>query len=52
MTHTYDLDGERMPVFTNCNVCGIKLRTDDEEEIGMCDRCADAVIVEEVPDGE
>jgi len=27
-------------VFTNCNVCGIKLRTDDEEKMGMCERCA------------
>ena len=28
-------------VFTNCNVCGIKLRTDDENQMGMCERCAD-----------
>lgn len=27
-------------VFTNCNVCGIKLRTDDENQMGMCERCA------------
>lgn len=27
-------------VFTNCNVCGIVLRTDDEEQMGMCERCA------------
>jgi hypothetical protein len=26
-------------VFTNCNVCGIKLRTTDEDKIGMCERC-------------
>lgn len=28
------------PVFTNCNVCGIKLRTEEEDRIGMCERCA------------
>lgn len=27
-------------VFTNCNVCGAPLRTRDEDEMGMCDRCA------------
>jgi len=27
-------------IFTNCNVCGIKLRTDDEDQMGMCVRCA------------
>jgi hypothetical protein len=27
-------------VFTNCNVCGITLRTRDEDEVGMCERCA------------
>jgi hypothetical protein len=27
-------------VFTNCNVCGIKLRTADEDKMGMCVRCA------------
>lgn len=37
--------GERLyfdepQVFTNCNVCGIKLRTEAEDQIGMCDRCA------------
>ena len=29
------------PVFTNCNVCGIRLRTRDEDEMGMCEACAD-----------
>lgn len=29
------------PVFTNCNVCGIKLRTEAEDQMGMCERCAD-----------
>lgn len=28
-------------VFTNCNVCGIPLRTFEEEQMGMCDRCAE-----------
>lgn len=28
-------------VFTHCNVCGIALRTRDEDEMGMCERCAD-----------
>ncbi len=28
------------PVFTNCNVCGIKLRTPEDDGMGMCDRCA------------
>ncbi len=27
-------------VFTNCNVCGDKLRTADEDKMGMCERCA------------
>lgn len=27
-------------VFTHCNVCGIKLRTEDEEKMGMCERCS------------
>ena len=27
-------------VFTDCNVCGIKLRTESEHRMGMCDRCA------------
>ncbi len=38
-----DLDGGRLvkkPVFTHCNVCGIALRTEDEEKMGMCERCA------------
>lgn len=28
------------PVFSNCNVCGITLRNRDEDEMGMCERCA------------
>ena len=28
-------------VFTNCNVCGILLRTFSEERMGMCEECAD-----------
>lgn len=31
----------REVVFTNCNVCGRKLHNDAEEEIGMCEKCAD-----------
>lgn len=27
-------------VFSNCNVCGIPLRTFDEEAMGMCEQCA------------
>lgn len=27
-------------VFTNCNVCGIPLRTIEEESMGMCGSCA------------
>jgi hypothetical protein len=27
-------------VFDNCNVCGIALRTLDEDRMGMCERCA------------
>lgn len=27
-------------VFENCNVCGRKIRTPDEEEMGMCEDCA------------
>ena len=27
-------------VFTNCNVCGVVLRNRDEDEMGMCERCA------------
>jgi hypothetical protein len=33
-------DGDYGPVFTNCNVCGIQLRTRDEDEMGMCERCS------------
>jgi hypothetical protein len=32
---------EREVVFTNCNVCGRTLHTTDEEEMGMCQICAD-----------
>jgi hypothetical protein len=31
---------EHVFVFTNCNGCGIKLRTKDEDEMGLCERCA------------
>lgn len=36
------MDEAREPksVFTNCNVCGIKLRTPEEDQVGMCERCA------------
>jgi hypothetical protein len=27
-------------IFTNCNVCGVTLRTDSEDRMGMCERCA------------
>ena len=27
-------------VFTHCNVCGVVLRTEDEERMGMCEKCA------------
>jgi hypothetical protein len=27
-------------VFANCQVCGVKLHTEDEEKMGMCERCA------------
>lgn len=27
-------------IFSNCNVCGIKLRYFHEDELGMCDNCA------------
>lgn len=36
-------DGERWKenrVFTNCNVCGIVLRTEEEERMGMCEKCS------------
>lgn len=40
-----DLDGGRLvkkvTVFTHCNVCGTRLRDDEEEAIGMCHDCAD-----------
>lgn len=32
------------PVFTHCNVCGIRLRDSDEYEMGMCIRCATETI--------
>jgi hypothetical protein len=31
---------ERAVIFTNCNACGTKLHTEDEEKMGMCERCA------------
>jgi hypothetical protein len=27
-------------VFSHCNVCGVPLRTPDEDKMGMCERCA------------
>lgn len=27
-------------VFTNCNDCGLPLRTDEEYAMGLCDKCA------------
>ncbi len=33
-------EGEYEPVFTHCNVCGVVLRTRDEDEMGMCEKCA------------
>lgn len=38
-TGEVDDDGEP-PVFTNCNVCGRKLHTAAEDEMGMCEMCA------------
>lgn len=42
-----DEEGDESPiqsmaprVFSNCNVCGIRLRTEDEDQMGMCERCA------------
>lgn len=32
--------GETSGVFSNRNVCGIKLRTFAEDSMGMCERCA------------
>jgi RecJ-like exonuclease len=34
------MDSKPALVFTHCNVCGIKLRTEDEDKMGMCERCA------------
>ena len=34
-------DMEEEPIFTNCNVCGRKLHYADEDQIGLCDNCAD-----------
>lgn len=31
---------DEAPIFSHCNVCGIRLRERDEYEIGMCLRCA------------
>jgi hypothetical protein len=37
----YGIDALAVPkVFTNCNVCGIRLRTVEEDRMGMCERCA------------
>ncbi len=33
-------EDDRKSVFTNCNVCGIKLRHPEEYAMGMCIRCA------------
>jgi DNA-directed RNA polymerase subunit RPC12/RpoP len=33
-----DEDGEF--IFTNCNVCGVRLRWQFEDRMGMCARCA------------
>lgn len=35
-----DVPEAHMAVFTHCNVCGIRLRTADEDQMGMCERCA------------
>lgn len=32
--------GKSISVFTHCNVCGCPLRTEDEDKMGMCERCA------------
>ena len=37
-----------MSVFTNCNACGIRLRTEDEDKMGMCERCAQEPIREQL----
>jgi len=29
-----------MGVFSHCNVCGVVLRTADEDAMGMCEHCA------------
>lgn len=31
---------EKEMVFSNCNVCGIKIRTANEDRMGMCEQCA------------
>lgn len=33
-------DDHYEPVFTHCNVCGVKLRSRDEDEVGMCEKCS------------
>lgn len=35
-----DVPEPSIVVFTHCNVCGIALRTRDEDEMGMCERCS------------
>lgn len=37
-------------VFTNCNVCGTKLHTKFEDQMGMCSRCAGGVEFREALD--
>ena len=32
--------GRGKRVFDNCNVCGVRLRTKDEDRMGMCEKCA------------
>ncbi len=35
-----DEEIESKRVFDSCNVCGIKIRTKEEDKMGMCERCA------------
>ena len=34
-------DMEEEPIFTDCEVCGRKLHYADEEQMGMCGKCAE-----------
>ena len=43
-----DSDG---PVFTHCNVCGILLRTEEEDKLGMCNRCAWGIEQDAIQEG-